>query len=145
MTILEQEIVYRVRFNDSWCIFHNSSWSFHEPYFRKRHIFHESYRVSEHNTRLWSENREESTKLFHIDIISKHSYRRFPPSPISLSSKSFLDIFFGAEITNWKDETINFSNIYYLIYCFAEKHLSTCSTKKFNLSCSIAVYHFEKL
>ena len=42
----------RVGFNDSWFLFHDSSWSFHEPYFSKTHIFHQSYRVS--ITRLWS-------------------------------------------------------------------------------------------
>ena len=36
----------RVRFNDSWFVLHDSSWSFHETYFSKRHIFHESYRVN---------------------------------------------------------------------------------------------------
>ena len=37
---------YRVRFNDSWFVFHDSSWSFHEPYFSKKQIFHESYRMN---------------------------------------------------------------------------------------------------
>ena len=35
---------YRVRFNDSWLVFHNSSWSFHEPYFSRKEIFHKLYR-----------------------------------------------------------------------------------------------------
>ena len=34
------------RFNDSWFVFHNSRWSFHEPYFSRKHLFHESYRVN---------------------------------------------------------------------------------------------------
>ena len=32
----------RVQFNNSWFLFHNSSWSFHEPYFSRKH-FHKSY------------------------------------------------------------------------------------------------------
>ena len=36
----------RVRFNDSWFVFHDYSWSFHEPYFNGKHIFHKSYRVN---------------------------------------------------------------------------------------------------
>ena len=32
----------RVRFNDSWFVFQESSWSFHEPYFSRKHVFHES-------------------------------------------------------------------------------------------------------
>ena len=35
-----------VRFNDSWFVFHDSSWSFHEPYFSKKHLFHEPKRVN---------------------------------------------------------------------------------------------------
>ena len=34
------------QFNDSWFVFHSSSWSFHESYFRKKHIFDESFRVN---------------------------------------------------------------------------------------------------
>ena len=113
LTILNwiSELLLQGSAYDSWFVFHDSSWSFHEPYCSKRYIFHESYRV----------NREASTKLFCIDIISKHSYQRFPPLPISLLSKSFVDIFYGAEIKSWKDERINLSNIYYLIYCCARK------------------------
>ena len=32
----------RVWFNDSWFVFHDSSWSFHEPYFSRKYVFHES-------------------------------------------------------------------------------------------------------
>ena len=39
-------ISYRVQFIDLWFVFHNSSWSFHEPYFSRKHIFHKSYRVN---------------------------------------------------------------------------------------------------
>ena len=35
-------------FNLTTCIFgfHNFSWSFHEPYFSRKDIYHEPYRVS---------------------------------------------------------------------------------------------------
>ena len=32
----------RVQFNNLWFVFHESSWSFHEPYFSRKHIFYES-------------------------------------------------------------------------------------------------------
>ena len=34
-----------VQFNDSWFVLHDSSWSFHKPNFRRKHVFYESYRV----------------------------------------------------------------------------------------------------
>ena len=37
--------VPKVRFNDSWFVFQDSSWSFSEPYFTIKHIFHKSFRV----------------------------------------------------------------------------------------------------
>ena len=37
---------FRVQFNDAWFVFHDSSWSFFGPYFSRKHIFYESYRVS---------------------------------------------------------------------------------------------------
>ena len=36
----------RVPLNDSWFVLHDSNWSFDKPYFSKRNIFHESYRVN---------------------------------------------------------------------------------------------------
>ena len=73
---------------------------------------------------------------------TQNSYRRFPPSFISLSSKSFVNIIsYGPKITNYKDETINHSNIYFLLDLFQrEKHfVKVCNTRKFDLSCSIKV------
>ena len=37
-----------VRFNDSWFVFHDSSWSFHEPYFSRKHIFQNHAEWTEH-------------------------------------------------------------------------------------------------
>ena len=36
----------RVRLNDSWFVFHDSSWSFYEPYFRRKHVFLELHRMN---------------------------------------------------------------------------------------------------
>ena len=38
--------VNRVRFNDLRFVFHDSSWSFYQPYFSRKHVFHELYRVN---------------------------------------------------------------------------------------------------
>ena len=37
---------FRVRYNNSWLVFHDSSWSFYEPYFNRKHIFQESFSVN---------------------------------------------------------------------------------------------------
>ena len=44
----------RVWFNDSWFIFHDSSWSFHEPYFSRKKKFQESFRVNRISTKLFN-------------------------------------------------------------------------------------------
>ena len=36
----------KIQFTDSWFVFRDSSWSFHEPYFSRKRIFHEWYRVN---------------------------------------------------------------------------------------------------
>ena len=91
------------------------------PYFSRKHIYiYEPYRIKR----------------------TQNSSRRFPPSFISLSSKSFVNIIsYGPKITNYKDETINHSNIYFLLDLFQrEKHfVKVCNTRKFDLSCSIKV------
>ena len=38
--------IYRGRFNDLWFVLHDFCWSFHEPYFSRKHTFHKSYRVN---------------------------------------------------------------------------------------------------
>ena len=84
----------------------------------RKYIFHEPYRVKR----------------------KQDSHRRFPPSSISFSSKSFVNIISqGAEITNYKDKTINCLNIYFLIDLFwRENHfVKLCNARKFDLSCSI--------
>ena len=37
----------RVQFNDSWFVFQDSSWGFHEPYFSGKDEFLKSYRVNQ--------------------------------------------------------------------------------------------------
>ena len=59
----------RVRFNDSWFIFHNSSWSFHKPEFSRKHISRIIW--SEQNTRLWPSKLKINTELCGKDIILK--------------------------------------------------------------------------
>ena len=59
------------------------------------------------------------------NILLYNIHLRYPPSSISLSSKSFVHIiFYGVDITNWKGETINLSNIYYLILLWCQKSIS---------------------
>ena len=84
----------RVRFNDSWFVFHDSSWSFREPCFSWKHIFHELYRANKKNQIIWQCHR-----------FQKRSYGRFSASSISLSNKSFVNItFYGAENNKLKGQ-----------------------------------------
>ena len=88
------------RFNDSW---------FHEPYFSRKRIFHESFEGTEHKI-IVSKSANKYQIIWH---------RRFTVLSISLSDKSFGNvIFYGAKITNCKDETINLSNVYLLFDLF---------------------------
>ena len=36
----------KIQFNDLWFVFYDSSWSFHEPDFNRKHIFYKSFRVN---------------------------------------------------------------------------------------------------
>ena len=37
----------RFQFSDMWFLFPDSSWTFQEAYFSRKHVFHKSYRVIE--------------------------------------------------------------------------------------------------
>ena len=43
----------RDRFNKSWFTFHNSSSSFHEPYFSRKHIFIDSEQTQEYGLKTY--------------------------------------------------------------------------------------------
>ena len=92
---------FRVRFNDSWFVFDDSSWSFHKSYFSRKNIFHESYiEWTEHKVMvLKPANKYQIIWYYHnienilIDDFWHHS--------ISLLSKSFSNIIFA----NCKNQT----------------------------------------
>ena len=109
--------ICRIRFNDSWFIFRNSSWSFHEPYFSRKHIFLESYKVNRTHDYGLRTCIQVYTKLFNNVIILK---------TFSLTNSTITHFFNWVKvlktlcfteliITNWKDETINHSKIYVLL------------------------------
>ena len=57
----------RVQFNNSRFVFHDSSWSLHEPCFRWKHIFHVSYRKNITQDYGFKTKKQ----VFNIQIISK--------------------------------------------------------------------------
>ena len=59
----------RVRFNNSWFVFHDSNCSFHQTYFSRKRILHESFRVI--RTQDYGLNLQTSTKLSENVIILK--------------------------------------------------------------------------
>ena len=105
---------FRVRFNNSWFVFLDSSWSFHasENTYFTNHVEWREHKVMTSKLAnkyqiIWQCNSFKSTLIDYF-------HRLFPASSISFSSKSFVNIFTEQKITNWKDDTINHSNIYFL-------------------------------
>ena len=92
----------RVRFNGLWFVFDDSSSSFHEPYFSRKHIFHESFGVN--RTQDYGlKTRKHVRNYPRMSWFWKHSYRRFPassnflPSQLNSNSNSFCKHhFYGA-------------------------------------------------
>ena len=135
-----------VRFDDSWFVFHDSSWSFHESYLSRKHVFDKSYRGTEHKIMvLKPANKYQIIWYCHnfenilIDNFWHHS--------ISLLSKSFQISFL--QIAKTRQLTIQ-RFIYYLIYSGVRKvfyktmlhmffkEVSIFNTYLINISCFIS-------
>ena len=102
---------YRVRFNGSWFVFHDSSCSFWIPYFSRKHIFHKQ---SETSTRLWSWNLQISTEWCDNAITLKTFLSSTIASIILHQVKVLQTFFTNTKIKNCKDERTNHSNIFLL-------------------------------
>ena len=115
--------MFKVRFNASWFVFHHSSWSFLEPYFSRKHLFHESYTVNRtQDYRLKTSKQGQIIRYCHnFENIVIEGFRHHS---ISLLSKSFSNIVFTEwNIKNCKDQTVNYSNISLFFYLM-ERHKS---------------------
>ena len=127
----------RIRFNSSWFVFYYSSWSFHESYFSRNPIFHESYRVN----RTQGYGLKTNKQVPNYSVLSwfwKNSYRRFPASTISLSSKR------KSQIEKMRHLTLQTLSISFTLV--PEEHfVKLYNTRKFDLSCSMEMYHFQEL
>ena len=137
-------MIFMVQFKDSWFVFHNSSRSFHKPYFSQKNIYHESFSMN----RTQNYGLKTCKQVQNYSSISKFwklSYQWFPSSSNALSSKSFVNIiFYRAENNKMISKIINHSSIWFTLVL--EKHfLKSCNARKFDLFCSIEIYHFEKL
>ena len=109
-------ILFRFWFNDSWFMFHDFSWSFHKPYFSRKHIFHKLYRVNRTQDYGFRTCKQVSNYLA-LSQFQKHLYRQVLPSSISLSSKRFENVpFYRAENKLKRQESTIQTFIYYLIY-----------------------------
>ena len=74
----------RVRFNDSWFVFHDSSWSFHEPYFRRKEIF-TSLKTGKQVTNYLKNiliNDIHHHSFFIKQMLCKHHFSRSPNSKL---------------------------------------------------------------
>ena len=98
-------LLLRVQFNDLWIEFHNSSQNFHESHSSRKHFTNDT-ELKEH-------------KILVLKPTSKYQIIWqwwFTALSISLLSKNFGNIIFFTEpeISNWREKTINCSNIYLL-------------------------------
>ena len=97
----------RVRFNNSWFVFHNSSWILHKTHFSNKHIFL--------NYIVWTEH-----KILVLKLANKYriiqQYHNFENIFIdNFHHHPFLywaSFYTEPKMTNWKDETISHWNIY---------------------------------
>ena len=114
----------RVQFNDSWFVFHDSSYIWWIIW-------------SEQNTRFWPWNLQISTKLFDKVIILKALLLLIPSIIHFFIKQKFCKYHFlwGAKI-NWKDKTINHSNIYFLFDLLMLESILQHSTQG-NLVCPV--------
>ena len=105
---------FRVRFNNSWFVFLDSSWSFHAS---ENTYFTNHVEWREHNIMtsklankyqiIWQCHSFKSTLIDYF-------HRLFPASSISFSSKSFVNIIFYGAKSNKLKRRDNHSNIYFL-------------------------------
>ena len=80
--LYEHVPLIRVRFNNSWFVFYDFSKSFHEPYFSRKHILYELYRVNRIQD-YGFKKLQISTKLFVNLITLKLFLSTTVASPIS--------------------------------------------------------------
>ena len=129
-----------VQFNNSWFIFHDS-------------ILAENKNFMNHLG--WTEHKimvlkpaNKSKIIGQCHNFLKDFYQWFPSLSNSLSSKGFVNIlFYGDNL--WKqlnDKTRQLTTqvfIYYLIYS-ETFFIKSCNTRKFDMSSSMEIHHFEK-
>ena len=110
----------RVRFYDSWFIFQDSIWSFHEPCFCGKHIIFMNHIG-------WTEHKVMVLKFANKDQIIWHNFENicindFHHHPFFYQEKILQTSFFTEpKIKKWKDKIINHSNIYLLFNLLTEE------------------------
>ena len=137
----------RVQFNNSWFVFHDSSLSFHGPYFSRNKNFMNHLGWTEYKIMVLKPANKSKT-IGQCHNFWKDFYQRFPSSSNSLSSKGFVNIlFYGDNL--WKqlsDKTRQLTTqafIYYLIYS-ETFFVKSCNTRKLDMSSSMEIHHFKK-
>ena len=100
-----------IRFNDSWFVFHDSSWSFHKPYFSRKRMFHKSYRVN----RTQGYGLKTCKQVPNYSIMSQILINYLHIIHFFIELKFCKHFFTESKITNWNDQTMNHANIFF--YC----------------------------
>ena len=132
---------FKARFNDLWFEFHDSSWRCHEPYFCRKHILHESYKVNKTQDHHGLKICKQVPNYLTLSWFWKQSYWQFPASTISSSSKKKEQIekmrqLTDQTFTNWftlmlKGHFVKLYNTKKLICPVVWKYI-TCKTKYLN-------------
>ena len=136
----------RPRRNDSWFVFHDSSWSFHEPYLAENTYFTNRLEWTQHKIMIFK-----PVSKYQI-IRHLHNFKNI------LSTISTIIHFFIKQTFSKHHFTRSRNNkpkrrdndlfkhlLFNLLWCLEKQFVKLCSTRNFNLSCSIEMYHFEKL
>ena len=127
----------RAQFNDPSFVFHDSSWHFHDPYFCRKHIHHESYKVNrtqDYGLKIC----KQVTNYLTLSWFWKQSYWQFPASIISSLSKRKEQTEKMRQLTNQV-----FTNWFTLMP--KEHSVKSYNTKKIDLYCSMEIYNFVQL
>ena len=134
----------RLRRNDSWFVFHNSSWSFHEPYLAENTNFTKRLERTQHKIMVFK-----PVSKYQI-IRHLHNFKNIfidDHHPFLYQTNVFKTSFTRSRNNKPKrrDNDLFKHLLFNLLWCLEKQFVKLCSTRNFNLSCSIEMYHFEKL
>ena len=111
----------RVWFNNSWYVFYDSSWHFQEPYFSRKHLFHES-------------NWMNRTQMYRVQFVFRDSSWHFHEP--YLSRKHIF------HKSNWIDRTQMYRNLCCnVLNKIFKRHFANYISKSFSTQNNSKAFH----